>query len=123
MIAQRKCVLTKRIFTLIGYIKLVDKPKLDTLITLEFQRVSVVYEDPSPQDKVPVSITLNKFFKPAQLLVNMFGLPNYFTFDPTPFIMISFLIFFGLCFGDVFYGLFLIAISAGMIKRYKIGRA
>jgi len=119
MIAQRKCVLTKRIFTLTGYIKLVDKPKLDTLINLEFQRVSVVYEDPSPQDKVPVSITLNKFFKPAQLLVNMFGLPNYFTFDPTPFIMISFLIFFGLCFGDVFYGLFLIAISAGMIKRYR----
>ena len=119
MIAQRKCALTKRIFTLTGYIKLVDKPKLDTLINLEFQRVSVVYEDPSPQDKVPVSITLNKFFKPAQLLVNMFGLPNYFTFDPTPFIMISFLIFFGLCFGDVFYGLFLIAISAGMIKRYR----
>ena len=119
MIAQRKCALTKRIFTLTGYIKLVDKPKLDTLINLEFQRVSVVYEEPSPQDKVPVSITLNKFFKPAQLLVNMFGLPNYFTFDPTPFIMISFLIFFGLCFGDVFYGLFLIAISAGMIKRYR----
>ena len=85
----------------------------------EFPHVSVSYEEPSPKDRVPVSITLNKFFKPAQLLINMFGLPNYFTFDPTPFVIVSFLIFFGLCFGDVFYGLFLTVFSAWMVRKYR----
>ncbi|MFN3531772.1 MAG: V-type ATP synthase subunit I [Candidatus Brocadia sp.] len=119
VLTQHRCVISKRVFVLIGYVKIKDKPKLDTLLQCKFPQASVVYEEPSPVDTVPVSITLNRFFKPAQLLINMFGLPNYFTFDPTPFVMISFLIFFGLCFGDVFYGAFLTAFSAWMARKYK----
>ena len=117
--AQGMCAISKRVFILSGYIKVKDKGKLDALLQPEFSHASIFYEEPSPSDKVPVCITLNRFFKPAQLFINMFGLPNYFTFDPTPFVMISFLIFFGLCFGDVFYGLFLTVFSAWMIRRYK----
>ena len=119
MIAQHRCALSKRVFILTGYVKTKDRFRLDALLHNEFPQASVLYEEPSPMDKVPVSITLNKFLKPAQLLINMFGLPNYFTFDPTPFVMISFLIFFGLCFGDVFYGVFLTAFSAWMARKYK----
>ncbi len=121
--AQRMCALSKRVFILGGYIKVKDKGKLDALLQAEFSHASIFYEEPSPSDKVPVCITLSRFFKPAQLFINMFGLPNYFTFDPTPFVMISFLIFFGLCFGDVFYGLFLTVFSAWMIRRYKDAEA
>ena len=116
---QHRCAMSKRIFVLIGYVKTTDKFKLDALLSGKFPQASVVYEEPSAVDRVPVSITLNRFFKPAQLLINMFGLPNYFTFDPTPFVMISFLILFGLCFGDVFYGVFLTACSAWMARKYK----
>ncbi|MBI2470126.1 MAG: V-type ATP synthase subunit I [Planctomycetes bacterium] len=119
MIAQRRCAMSKRLFVLVGYVKTTDRLRLDTLLSNEFQHASVMYEEPSPIDKVPVSITLNRFFKPAQLLINMFGLPNYFTFDPTPFVIVSFLIFFGLCFGDVFYGLFLTVFSAWMARKYR----
>ena len=119
MIAQRRCAMSKRIFVLIGYIKTTDRLRLDPILGSEFPHASVFYEEPSPKDRVPVSITLNKFFKPAQLLINMFGLPNYFTFDPTPFVIVSFLIFFGLCFGDVFYGLFLTVFSAWMVRKYR----
>ena len=90
MIAQRRCALSKRIFVLIGYVKTTDRLRLDSMLGNEFPHTSVFYEEPSPKDRVPVSITLNKFFKPAQLLINMFGLPNYFTFDPTPFVIVSF---------------------------------
>ncbi|GAN34915.1 MAG: hypothetical protein DYG83_17100 [Candidatus Brocadia sp. AMX2] len=120
---QHRCVISKRVFVLIGYVKITDTLKLDMLLHGKFPQASVVYEEPSAIDKVPVSITLNRFFKPAQLLINMFGLPNYFTFDPTPFVMISFLIFFGLCFGDVFYGVFLTAFSAWMARKYKSSEA
>ena len=123
MVAQRMCVISKKTFVLIGYVKIKDKPKLVKLLNDKFSQASVIYEEPSPMDKVPVCISLNRFFKPAQLLINMFGLPNYFTFDPTPFIMISFLTLFGLCFGDVFYGLFLTVFSAWMIRKYKRAEA
>src|SRR3990167_8790414 len=119
MIAQRRCAMSKRFFVLIGYIKTTDRLRLDSMLDNEFPHASVFYEEPSPKDRVPVSITLNNFFKPAQLLINMFGLPNYFTFDPTPFVIVSFLIFFGLCFGDVFYGLFLTAFSAWLVRKYR----
>ncbi|MCF6154130.1 MAG: hypothetical protein E3K36_02525 [Candidatus Brocadia sp.] len=119
ILTQHRCIISKRVFVLIGYVKKTDKRKLDTLLHGKFPQASVVYEEPSPADRVPVSIALNEFFKPAQLLINMFGLPNYFTFDPTPFVMISFLIFFGLCFGDVFYGVFLTAFSAWLARKYK----
>jgi V/A-type H+-transporting ATPase subunit I len=119
MAAQRSCAMSKRIFVLIGYVKTTDRLRLDSMLGSEFPHASVFYEEPSPKDRVPVSITLNRFFKPAQLLINMFGLPNYFTFDPTPFVIVSFLIFFGLCFGDVFYGLFLTAFSAWMVRKYR----
>src|SRR3990167_5520310 len=119
MIAQRRCAMSKRIFVLIGYVKTTDRLRLDSMLGSEFPHASVFYEEPSPKDRVPVSITLNRFFKPAQSLINMFGLPNYFTFDPTPFVIVSFLIFFGLCFGDVFYGLFLTVFSAWMVRKYR----
>ncbi|HHT9114232.1 MAG TPA: V-type ATP synthase subunit I [Candidatus Wunengus sp. YC65] len=119
MTAQRRCAMSKRIFVLIGYVKTTDRLRFDSMLGSEFPHASVFYEEPSPKDRVPVSITLNKFFKPAQVLINMFGLPNYFTFDPTPYVIVSFLIFFGLCFGDVFYGLFLTAFSAWMVRKYR----
>ncbi|MDO8141970.1 MAG: V-type ATPase 116kDa subunit family protein [Candidatus Brocadiales bacterium] len=119
MIAQRRCAMSKRFFVLVGYVKTKDRLRLDSMLDNEFPHASVFYENPSPMDRVPVSITLNRLFKPAQLLINMFGLPNYFTFDPTPFVIVSFLIFFGLCFGDVLYGLFLTVFSAWMARKYR----
>lgn len=111
--------LSKRVMVIIGYIREKDINKLDRLLTKEFPESSVAYDDPKPFDVVPVSISLNPFFRPVQLLINMFGLPNYFSFDPTPFITLSFLAFFGICFGDVLYGLMLIGFSTLMMVRFK----
>jgi V/A-type H+-transporting ATPase subunit I len=41
----------------------------------------------------------------------MFGVPDYFSFDPTPYLAVSFLIFFGFCFGDVIYGAMLCLVA------------
>jgi V/A-type H+-transporting ATPase subunit I len=54
-----------------------------------------------------------------QLLINMFGLPHYRSLDPTPFLTFTFLIFFGCCFGDVVYGLALMAMSGYVVVRYR----
>ncbi len=116
---EGKSALSKRVMVIIGYIRAIDIQVLDRLLSREFPDSSIVYDDPKPSDAVPVSISLNPFFRPVQLLVNMFGLPNYFSFDPTPFITLSFLAFFGICFGDVLYGLMLIGFSVFMMMRFR----
>jgi len=119
LLVQTRFIETKRICVVEGFVREADARKFSRALESEFPGVSIIYSDPGPQDDVPVSITLPAFFRPAQLLVNMFGLPNYFTFDPTPFITLTFLTFFGLCFGDVLYGLMLIAFSWYMMRRYS----
>ena len=113
---------SERVFLLTGYIRERDLPRLEEYVRRELPWVSYTVSDPTPEDDVPVSITSPSFVRPLQLLVKMFGLPMYWSFDPTPFLMVNFLIFFGICFGDVGYGLMLTAFSgyvAHKSRRYE----
>lgn len=101
-----------------GYARAGGAAALAATIEGEFPGASVIVADPDPSDNVPVSIRLRRWARPGQLLINMFGLPNYFTFDPTPFLMFVFLGFFGICFADVAYGALLIWVSRRLMKRY-----
>lgn len=102
-----KAVASKRIAILSGYVRVREMGKLEAFLRREFPAVGLVAEDPKLGEDVPVSLGGSKFFAPAQFLTSMFGLPNYFDFDPSPYIFFTFLLFFGLCFGDVVYGLVL----------------
>ncbi|MFH1213898.1 MAG: V-type ATPase 116kDa subunit family protein, partial [Candidatus Neomarinimicrobiota bacterium] len=57
--------------------------------------------------EVPVKLQNPAFFKPFEMLTAVYGLPRYQTIDPTPALGISFLLMFGLMFGDVGHGLIL----------------
>jgi V/A-type H+-transporting ATPase subunit I len=56
----------------------------------------VILDDPSEDENVPVSLSLPKVFRPLSLLVEMFGLPPYRSFDPTPYLHINLYLFFGI---------------------------
>jgi len=116
---EEKLVSSSRMLVVSGYIREKDIEKLKGVINNNLPEVSTIYEDPTPKENVPVSISLNRFFKPAQLLINMFGLPDYFSFDPTPFLTIGFLLFFGICFGDAVYGLMLMGFSYYIMYKYR----
>jgi V/A-type H+-transporting ATPase subunit I len=49
----------------------------------------------------------------------MFGLPEYRSFDPTAWLTLSFLVFFGACFGDVVYGLMLMGVSVYVMRKHR----
>ena len=66
-----------------------------------------------------MSIHVPTFFKPIHLLVEMFGLPPYKSFDPTPFIQVNFYLFFGICFSDVCYGIMLTSLGAYLAAKTK----
>ncbi|MBN2317009.1 MAG: hypothetical protein JXM79_23990 [Sedimentisphaerales bacterium] len=60
-------------------------------------------------DDIPVSFNNPKALAPFQMLVSNFGIPEYGTIDPTPFVMPLYLSMFGLMFADVGQG-FVLAI-------------
>ena len=61
--------------------------------------------------KVPVMLKNPGFFRPFEMLVSSYGLPEYKFIDPTVFVAISFLIMFGMMFGDVGHGIVLCVIG------------
>ena len=51
--------------------------------------------------------------------MKMFGLPRYGSLDPTAYLTLTFLVFFGICFGDLVYGLLLVALALTLQRRYR----
>jgi len=117
--AQNSLLATRRISVITGWVRVKDVKKLQSRLDAEFPEVSFLQEDPTRDDDVPVSLSLGWFSQPAQVLVGMFGLPDYFSFDPTPWLIFSYLLFFSFCFGDVIYGLGLVAFSFAMGYKYR----
>ncbi len=82
----------------------------------------ITIQDPGPDEDVPVSIRVPNFFRPIQLLVEMFGLPPYKAFDPTPFLQVNFFLFFGICFSDVCYGIMLTTLGTYLAVKTRAYR-
>jgi hypothetical protein len=118
--ASARGVASNRIAVLTGYVRVRDLDTVETLIARDFPSVGLVTADPTGDEDVPVSLGGSPFFAPGQFLTSMFGLPDYFGFDPSPYIFFVFVLFFGFCFGDVFYGAMLLGLCAwlsGKVKR------
>lgn len=86
--------------------------------------VAFVELELDPTDKrVPVKLKNSRFAKAFEPIVNLFSLPNYNEIDPTPLMAPFFMLFFGMCFGDAGYGLFLLVVASivkGKVKEsYK----
>jgi len=113
------CAQGKWVQVVTGYVREKDCDKLESAIRSDFTNVDILKEDPSSEDVPPVSISLSSTVRPIQMLVNLFGLPAYNSFDPSPFIMPTFLLFFGICFSDVAYGVMLILLSSYIMYKTK----
>jgi len=117
--SEERSLGSKRLAVAAGYVRARQADRITGAIRKAFPEAGVEFRDPAPDENVPVELCTNRFFAPAQFLVNMFGLPSYRAFDPTAFIMLNFLLFFGFCFGDVVYGAGLIVVSLWIVSRVK----
>jgi len=70
-------------------------------------------------EDVPVQFNNPKMLAPFQMLVSNFGIPEYGTIDPTPFVMPLYLSMFGLMFADVGQGLVLATLGILCAYVYK----
>ena len=57
------------------------------------------------------------------MFVKMYGLPEYGTFDPTPYVAVTYMLMFGIMFGDVGQGLAISALGLLLSKLTKNGLA
>ena len=88
--------------------------------------VSISCQDPSPDQPAPPPTRLKNcwFFRPFEEYVKMYGLPNYYEIDPTPLVALTYMLFFGIMFGDVGQGLVIILAGYLMwrLKGMFVGR-
>ena len=66
----------------------------------------------------PTKLKNNFIFKPFEMFVKMYGLPAYGEIDPTPILAITYILFFGIMFGDVGQSAIL-AIAGFIIYKVK----
>lgn len=85
-------------------------------------RFSLQLRDPQPNEfrSVPSLVRHPGFLRPFSMLVRHYGVPRYGELDPTWLFAVTFVLMFGMMFGDVGHGL-IIAI-AGLIFRRPLQR-
>jgi V/A-type H+-transporting ATPase subunit I len=69
--------------------------------------------------EVPIQFNNPKVLAPFQMLVRNFGIPEYGTIDPTPFVMPLYLTMFGLMFADAGQGLVLAGLGLLGVRKFK----
>lgn len=101
---RKKAAHSKDFFYIVGWMPSDEARRLEKDISRDKQEVLFYQEDP---DKVPDFVTpptklKNNFvFRPFELFVEMYGLPGYNEIDPTPLLAITYILFFGMMFGDL----------------------
>ena len=73
-------------------------------------------------EEAPVEIKNNSIFAPFEVITRMYGLPRVNELDPTPFLAVFFLVFFGFCLTDMLYGFLLAALSFSALAFMKVPR-
>jgi V/A-type H+-transporting ATPase subunit I len=58
----------------------------------------------SAEEEVPVLLKHSRLLRPFEMLVSTYGLPNYRELEPTLFVALSYIVMFGVMFGDAGHG-------------------
>ena len=93
-------------YILCGWMDADDVEKFRNDIADDPKVVCLVQEDEKKVNMEPPTKLKNPaFFKPYEMYVKMYGLPNYNEFDPTILVAITYSFIFGIMYGDVGQGL------------------
>ena len=71
-------------------------------------------------EKPPTKLRNNSLVRPFEFMVNMYGAPNYDEIDPTPFFAITYMLLYGLMFGDLGQGLVFVALGYWLSKKNEV---
>ncbi len=95
----------------------------ETELSHVFEDYTCAYEtrDPLPEEypDVPVKLKNNRVTDGLNMVTNMYSLPAYGTVDPNPRMAPFFIIFFGLMFADIGYGVLMIVAALFALAKIK----
>jgi V/A-type H+-transporting ATPase subunit I len=112
---------TERTFTARGWVPERGRADLEAVLEPVGDELDVSFDQPQPGQRVPVALQNPWFIRPFEVLTDLYGRPAYSDVDPTPLLAGFFFLFFGMCLGDVGYGVVL-GIAAYLIKtRLDVG--
>jgi len=80
--------------------------------------IEMVTPLPGGRRRVPTFLRNPLFLRPFEKIVSTFGFPEYEEIDPTPLVAISFILMYGMMFGDVGHGLMLAGIGVWIRRRF-----
>ncbi len=106
---------TERTVVISGWVPEHERARFEDALEPLAGLVDVTLAEPGPDDTPPVELRNPRWLQPFETLTDLYGRPQYVEMDPTPLLAPFFLLFFGICIGDVGYGLMLIA-GAFLIK-------
>ena len=77
-------------------------------------------DDPTAEDDIPIQLSNNKFFRLFEPLTKLYMLPKYGELDLTMFFAPFFMLFFGLCLGDMGYGALIMLALPVFTKLFQL---
>jgi V/A-type H+-transporting ATPase subunit I len=117
--AQQRLIGGPNTFILEGWVRAKDLDRLREAIEAEAEEVYLEPIDPELGERPPVALENKPLFRPAEMVVRLFGLPRPGELDPTPFVAPFFALFFGVALTDAGYGLALMIIFSLLKRKFK----
>jgi V/A-type H+-transporting ATPase subunit I len=111
-------------FVLVGWVPAKEIDRVETALlenagnTVFIQKLKLT---PELKKRTPVILQNPRLAKPFESLVKLLALPRYGHIDPTQLMAFFLPIFFGMILGDVGYGILVLALSLGFLRRFKEG--
>ncbi|MBP2143519.1 V/A-type H+-transporting ATPase subunit I [Methanococcus voltae] len=114
--------MTERTYLVEAWAPKFDVNKAKEIIESASEGYAVVEIDEPDVDEseIPVKLNNSKFFKPFEMLTEMYSMPKYNEIDPTVLLLPTFILFYGIMLTDAFYGVLLTI--AGLILQHRIGK-
>ena len=112
-------------FVVVGWIPAKAESALKAeLSKLNLMEVSFKGGQEAKKHNPPTKIKNAGIFRPFEFFVDMYSMPNYNEFDPTPFVAITYTILFGIMFGDLGQGpcIAIVGFLMWKLKKMAIGK-
>ncbi len=110
---------TRSTFLIEGWVRALDRRKLERELTSSFREIEVSFREPLPSEEPPIQLQNNTLSRPYEFVLTLYGRPGYREVDPTPLLAPFFVLFFALCLTDAGYGLTLAVISGLIMMKFK----
>lgn len=112
---------TESSFYLEGWVPKPSQEKLETTIANNTETALLFIRDPEENERPPVFLhNKNVLAESHEVVTNLYSTPLYSELDPTPLLTPFFIVFFGICLGDVGYGLLLSLLAYVMKSKLKL---